>query len=187
MTENDQKNADPCAWTLDQLGALLDGELGAQDRAALEEHLSACPRCRSAESTWRQDWELLGRLPGIPSAEPSRFLEAVHARIRRLRRWTRIYPIAGAAAALAAALLVFVSLRSPGPRDLAPEDQEIVHNLPVLEDFQKAVGSDLSAGEEELFSILNELNLGGSSEEANDGFMDWRDYLDLLLEENSEG
>jgi anti-sigma factor RsiW len=43
-----------CKDAIDLLGAYLDGELTAHDKAALEEHLGACAPCVEFVATYRQ-------------------------------------------------------------------------------------------------------------------------------------
>lgn len=54
-------------WVEDSLSAYLDGELSAQEKASVEEHLEKCRDCSDSLSTLRQTVALLKELPAVPA------------------------------------------------------------------------------------------------------------------------
>jgi anti-sigma factor RsiW len=109
----------------ERLSAYLDGELGREERAAVDEHLGACAECA-------QRLEELAALDevarSLPVAAPAGYFEALPARVRaRLEARRRVprVPVwswAAAAALLLAALTPAVLQRAPLPA--APPQQQ---------------------------------------------------------------
>jgi anti-sigma factor RsiW len=96
-----------CPYVFSRLSAGLDGELPADEEAALSGHVASCVGCgrqlRLLQAT-RAAFRSIG-----PAAASAGFDAGVLARLRR-RPWVRSWGIAGAAAAALAQLL----LRTPG-------------------------------------------------------------------------
>jgi anti-sigma factor RsiW len=63
----------------EQLEELLDGRLGADDRAVVEAHLATCARCRRLRESWLADRELLRReeVPALDAARRAAILAAL--------------------------------------------------------------------------------------------------------------
>jgi hypothetical protein len=111
---------DSCADARRELGVYVLGAIGPADRAVMERHLGACPRCRAELASMACLPALLRRVPeaetilvpgrtgqesaGVPPA-------ALLSRLARLRRRTRVLAVA-AAAAMIAGTAVAVSLAS---------------------------------------------------------------------------
>jgi len=106
----------------DRLSAYLEHDLGDSERAALDAHLAACPRCAADLEDLRGAVDLLRRLP---DPEPPPFLSTrVMARIAagetRVPAWRRLLEQLGAPAVVAplaaalAALAVFTFAAPPG-------------------------------------------------------------------------
>ena len=91
-----------CEREREQIGALLDGELEAGERAALEAHLADCAGCRQALEDQRQ---LAAAFAALPAVEPAPDFEA--------RFWARIAREADAPKGFAARLR---RLALAGPR-----------------------------------------------------------------------
>jgi anti-sigma factor RsiW len=108
----------------------LDGEFGDDDRASMENHLSACDACRegaAAAMAFRS--ELRARLreafaPGTPAATAPdslrrRISAALDAEVERPATWWRRIvsplPVAAMAACVAGALVVFAGHRASDP------------------------------------------------------------------------
>lgn len=112
-----------CRWSRARVPAEVDGELPAEDRAAFEAHLAACPRCAAAR---RAEQQLAASVRAVAGAEkaPESLAERIHAglaaqeaaerggtvrtpsvrlSLRRLR-WKALAAVAAAAAAVAAVL-----------------------------------------------------------------------------------
>lgn len=95
-----------CDQTLELLSARLDGPLGPEDAAALEEHLSVCPACRALAD----DLAVLhDELPLLAAQPPARLKEDVMERIhaskvtpfqskKRQWRWQSLASLAAVAA-----------------------------------------------------------------------------------------
>ncbi len=93
-----------------KLSAYLDGELSKQGRAAVEEHLGQCARCRQEAKNLTAVLDMLGLLPGV-EPEPY-FTLRLRQRIANEKpepraRWLRRILIpAGASAAGVLALVI---------------------------------------------------------------------------------
>jgi anti-sigma factor RsiW len=74
---------DPHAETTAKLSAYVDGELGAPDRAALDQHLAACPRCRKDLEQFR---ETIGKLAKLKRKAPGSFVSDIQQQIHERSR-----------------------------------------------------------------------------------------------------
>ena len=132
----DRRPMEPCRQNPERLSAYIDGELAAEERRALEEHLTRCEACRREVEVLRALREAEVRLPLEPvsSAEWERVWSGVERSLgarrgvrRRGVRW-RVGLLAGlmsyrpalAAAVLAAAMVLagfaaIVLYHSPSP------------------------------------------------------------------------
>jgi len=133
-----------CNEASSRLPELVDGELSADERRALEEHLAACPRCREKLAVLRACWEALGEeeAPEVSHSFARRFWHRVE-RPRRLRR------LAAAAAILIAIgggtyYLTRTSQTTTNGNGLEeqvvanvedPQDVDVINDLDVLEDL----------------------------------------------------
>jgi anti-sigma factor RsiW len=99
-----------------RLGAYLDGELGAQDRLAAEEHMAACAGCREELDDLRGEGDALRRalgglllhvdIPRLVMAElPERRQSLVMAKIQGVRRRMALAGFSVAAAFMIASFL----------------------------------------------------------------------------------
>lgn len=79
-----------CEGYLELLSARLDGSLSPEEDAALREHLTRCPACRTAEAQLAVIHDLLGGLEEVPA--PEGFAQSVMARIRQ-ERSSRVLPL----------------------------------------------------------------------------------------------
>jgi hypothetical protein len=98
-----------CAQAHDLLPACTYGDVTPEQKAALDEHLAACPRCREEQTALAEVGRLLDAVPLLraPVNVARIFEEAAQLRQRQLRRWRRAAALAlGAAAVL---LLLFLS------------------------------------------------------------------------------
>jgi anti-sigma factor RsiW len=98
-----------CAHAHELLPACAYGDVTPQQKAALDEHLAACPRCREEQTALSEVGRLLdvAPLPRVPVNVARIFEEAAQRRQRQLRWWRRAVALAlGAAAVL---LLLFLS------------------------------------------------------------------------------
>jgi anti-sigma factor RsiW len=74
----------PCIEVVELVSDYLDGELDAETRQRVEEHLELCPPCRVYVKQVRETVRALGRLPedGLPEHAVAE-LEAAFAAFRR--------------------------------------------------------------------------------------------------------
>lgn len=79
-----------CERIEELLSAYLEGELGAAEKAAVEDHLAACPACAELLAALRQ---VTGAMAAFPEAEPSPALLArlygIPERKTAKKRWFR--------------------------------------------------------------------------------------------------
>lgn len=131
------------------LSALLDGELSAEERRFVHEHLRECEPCRETAEEFGAIKGLVGDLPRLvaPAAFVSRALEPEARRpaggvasrvLRGRRRW-----IVGAVAAAAAAVTVS-GLFAPEPATEPPVDVFVARHVSV---------HDQGAGGDVLFAV----------------------------------
>src|ERR671922_8609 len=104
---------------IEQLSALIDGELPDRERASLEAHVATCAQCRSVLSALRST---LSDLRALPEPElPAQHEWALRAALRRSARprgWRAVSLAMGSAAAALVAVLALVlnGGGAPGPR-----------------------------------------------------------------------
>lgn len=103
--------------SLEQLSALIDGELSAEERGAVEAHMATCARCRDDLDQLNRTVSLIRGLP-VP-APPRSFKVASESRLVAPRPapdlpWLR--PLAAAAAALLVVSLAGIVLVGPRAR-----------------------------------------------------------------------
>jgi anti-sigma factor RsiW len=148
----------------EQVHAYYDGELAAEQRAAFELHLQACPECQASLNELRQLSSLFAQIPlsEVPQRAMGRMYGSFHAARARQDRGVR--RLAGWMTAAAAAVLVIASIRNPtsltqpdDPPSLTGAWPEMVAVMPPLEpgygsnaelvQFAQWTASDLSVGE----------------------------------------
>ncbi len=120
-----------CTEVDELLVPFLDGELPADEHAAVRTHLEACPACRRLAERRRMTYALLGELSEAPAA-PSIWPEVV-ARTHRIGVRQRVIR----RVAVAAALVFSLALAHLGyrySRASAP-DPDLLANLPVVEQY----------------------------------------------------
>ncbi len=91
-------------YVAERLCAYLDGELTAQEKAAVERHLPECPHCQWELQTLRQTVQWMQEMPAVPL--PCSFAIPVPA--RQKPRWSWTVPVMQRATALVAAMLLLV-------------------------------------------------------------------------------
>jgi hypothetical protein len=113
--------------SLDELSALLDGELPAERQATLEAHVRTCPPCARFMDDVRETEALLGMEPG---SAPAGYHESFVARLRpRLTPVRKSRPWAWSAAAAAALIVVVLA-----PAVLREKSSLAPSSPPVLRD-----------------------------------------------------
>lgn len=139
-----------------QLSAMLDGELSAEEAAAVEGHLSSCAQCRGVLAELRGARELLEAMP--PVAPPPDLLAAIKrdAATEMARgesvvsvfwlRWRA--PVAGLAAAAAVMLAVLAPWQS-GDRGSDPAVCIVPGHQPLVAEQAQPVAGDIAATESE--------------------------------------
>jgi len=70
-----------CRGNREKISFLVDGELGAEDAAALESHIKSCPGCRAYFNRLKDLKESIGSMPRIAPSES--FGKRLEARLRR--------------------------------------------------------------------------------------------------------
>lgn len=120
---------------MEQLSALIDGELSADERTRVEAHVAGCAECRRVLEALRStatDLALLG--VAEPSPQDSWALRAAIRRTRGPSRWRRANLAMGTAAASLVAVLAIVLTRGGGTP--APE-------LALTQDAAREAGPSL--------------------------------------------
>jgi anti-sigma factor RsiW len=125
------------------LSALLDGELSAEQSAAVRRHVDQCPACRQHYDILRQtDAMVRGMPPLTPSEDFDRTFwskVADHDERRSDRTWLRIQwgrwrpALAAGVAAAAAAVVIFVAVG--GSKAPTAEEVFIAQNMELLDNF----------------------------------------------------
>lgn len=112
------------AW---KISAYVDGELSAEEREGIEEHLESCPACRLMAKEFRVLEQLGARRP-VASISPEEWRETLLGVTERVQDSRKVVRLPGrrvviAASAVAAALLVgfllaraFIAGPGDGPR-----------------------------------------------------------------------
>ena len=144
-----------CAKTKRILGLYLSGGLSEKDRRRVEAHIASCPRCAEEVRLYRASYDALD---GVEDVRPSEdFQRKLRSRIRRLAagdaetrpsgtrpaRTPLRRAVAAAAACAALVLGLWLALRPGRTPDqdryglelTAQEEQEIIENLPLLENL----------------------------------------------------
>ncbi len=136
-----------CEQVFEQLSALLDGELNAEERAQLQAHLDGCPRCRALLEELRQTDAAMADLRQPPPADFAQgVLDRIGQNAARTKQKKR-FRLAGTCAAAAAVLglVIGVGLRnllreqpSGAPSVKAGEFAEADSAMPAAEAPQTA-------------------------------------------------
>lgn len=95
-------------WVEESLSAYLDGELPAQEKASVEEHLEKCRACSDSLSTLRQTVALLKELPAVPAPRSFALRPAVVKPRVKVAPPSWGYGLLKGATALAALLLILL-------------------------------------------------------------------------------
>ncbi len=95
-------------WVEESLSAYLDGELSAQEKASVEEHLEKCRACSDSLSTLRQTVALLEELPAVPAPRSFALRPAIVKPKVRAASPSWGYGLLKGATALAALLLILL-------------------------------------------------------------------------------
>ncbi len=147
----------PCQGIVSKLLEYQEGLLEPKEAGAVERHLAACPACQAEAARHEATWELVGADPLVEAppdlarrvlAEARRTAEAEPAEVIRPARWHRWLVPALAAAAVAAVVAGALLLQRPskeGPllAGLTEEEQQVVSNLELLEDYDLLKNLDL--------------------------------------------
>jgi anti-sigma factor (TIGR02949 family) len=111
-----------CQENQDQLSAYLDGELTADETAAVRDHLAACPACARELDELRRAIDAVKALPPIQAPADLKGkimaqIESEAARAPASTPWRKLWPVA-AAVALAVGLTIFSNdPTAPDPLD----------------------------------------------------------------------
>jgi anti-sigma factor RsiW len=106
-----------CTETRPILSALLYGDLPAEDAAAVQAHLAACPACGDDYAALERVRRLLDAAPApAVSVDMARlYADAARLQARRARRWRwTALAVAGVAAVVLLALVLRVEVRADG-------------------------------------------------------------------------
>jgi len=140
-----------CRDIRETISACVDGEASPGEAASVREHLASCERCRTLE---RQMRALGDGVRQIPGKVPTRFREAVFARLesertlpKRRKAFPTVWRWAAVPLAAAAGLGLFLltsreAVREPSPpvsvqgtaAALSTEDREMLALFDILED-----------------------------------------------------
>ena len=148
-----------CSQSSELLTAYIDGELTADEVAAVEAHLPGCAVCQAQVASLHA---AIGTLAALPALQPSAdFEEAVLAALRpsRVRRphWARraaVMIVAGGA--VAAALIVMPKL---GLHGASTSELAMAAELDLLQNYEAVDASDAvrSAEDVEVVAALDQL------------------------------
>jgi|GEM_PF-5932140 len=139
-----------CGNAVERLEALVDGELGAREQAAVESHLASCPGCRRERT---RALALRGALRELPNLDPpADLLERVRAaaraedeaRQRRGRSRRRAWPALAAAAVVllaAGATLLRTTARSLPDPQLVRARVEVTYAFALVADTCRRAGA----------------------------------------------
>jgi anti-sigma factor RsiW len=129
------------------LAAYAAGDIRADERAALEPHLTGCATCRATVADYRALLdELVTATPAPPELAWPRYRAELRARLAARRRaswrsrWLRPVPAAAAAAVAAAiAIVVYTAMPASRPADFAAMDYDglagLGEHFDLLEDL----------------------------------------------------
>jgi hypothetical protein len=136
-----------CGWSLEQIHALLDGDLDPSRESALRLHLDRCSGCRGRADEAARDLAALRQLPSLPC--PDHVLASIKERIRHSAlasppdaRPVAIRPVGWGLLAVAAAMLLLFALRpSPVPprEELHPTDQPSIASTQEIKQAERQV------------------------------------------------
>lgn len=141
------------------LVALLDGELSAARRQAVEQHLAACEDCRRL----RQGYQLVReKLAGPAAAEDAglaaRVLGAVRSKTRRRPWWPRWRWLVPAAALAAGAMIAVLWPGRPPEAGLAdPVDElDIAADIELYDEYELIADLDVLSDLDAIESLQDE-------------------------------
>jgi hypothetical protein len=151
-----------CTTARGHLPLYIYGDLEAEARKPLEEHLAGCESCRREAAALKGVTRLLDAVPGKPAATidlPRLYQEAARRQMRQLRRWKILAGTVAAAAASIAILVIGTRL------ELQCEPQQIVVRWgePVVRQSEPPLApatadpSSLALASAERSQLLNEL------------------------------
>lgn len=152
-----------CAQVRENLAAYLDGELGKDEQALVEEHVAACKACRDEARRLSDAWTLLGRHLdlGVAPGALIRFKEKARQKTPQVIRKPSKFLVATIAAAACLAIAVGVHVmrpktvepvKPPVPANISETDHELVASLDELEAIEP-----LKEDEMEIVANLDEL------------------------------
>jgi anti-sigma factor RsiW len=134
-----------CEEVSNELMAFVGGQMSANARRGIEEHLAGCTACRTRAEEFRKVW---AALDGVPAIEPSfgfdaRLRQRIAAEPQRSRLFSFVpQPRLALSMALLAAMTVLVvklPLGNPVAQPVTPvvqqEDFNAIKNLGVLENY----------------------------------------------------
>jgi hypothetical protein len=132
--------AERCREWRTSLGAQALGQLGEEERVALEAHLEGCPECAAELASLASvarlmplaDPERFGAAPLPPPALAERVRATIRAerRAQRRRRWRLRVALGGATATVAAAAAALAIFVLPGG-ETTPRQQVVFASLPA--------------------------------------------------------
>ena len=127
-----------CEDVSSQLPELVDGELSAEDRRALEGHLDGCPRCREELAVLKACWDALDddECPEVSSG----FARAFWWRAGRARRLRWIAAAAGVLLAVGGVWFAQAQRETRIDNNIIqvvdePQDVDVISDLDILDDL----------------------------------------------------
>ncbi len=132
------------------ISALIDGELSAEERRFVHEHLQSCEACREASEEFMHIHGMVGELP--PLVAPESFVSNAlrsrkSSRAARVTSWSlsgkKRWVVVGVAAA--ATVVTLSGLATPSPATEPPVDQFIARHV--------SIHSGSAAAAEVLFAV----------------------------------
>lgn len=135
-----------CEKALEQLSAMLDGELGDAEELALREHLAACPTCQAVFETMRDiDAAIAEAQLEPPAALRENVMREVRTGSRRQSKRRVTVAVIGTAAAIALILGALGQIDLPGFSGW----QQSTASLHGLVESLSSAGADAQAYAEE--------------------------------------
>jgi anti-sigma factor RsiW len=163
--------SDPCKKVRQQLPAFVDGELGAEGEAFVNEHLKACPQCQKDLAFLKNTGQLIRA--GFDGEIPEGLVDRAFAHAMSDQKapglmdlWSSLFPIAVPTAAAACVVALVLVGFTPQPAQPAKTPQGEVSSL----DTQALLSSSLKVESQDIDAfLLNSYGLKSAAPSGGEG------------------